>query len=96
MAGKWFGKSSFRMKSHEDVSAREGKDDKKKERDGALDRARTDDLRLIRATRYQLRYESCARIKSVPNQRPIILKRNVIKVEIRRLSGLQLFSLSRC
>ena len=24
----------------------------------ALDRARTDDLRLIRATRYQLRYES--------------------------------------
>ena len=27
--------------------------------EGALDRARTDDLRLIRATRYQLRYESC-------------------------------------
>ena len=26
--------------------------------EGALDRARTDDLRLIRATRYQLRYES--------------------------------------
>ena len=27
--------------------------------ESALDRARTDDLRLIRATRYQLRYESC-------------------------------------
>ena len=49
--------------------------------EGALDRARTDDLRLIRATRYQLRYESCARIKSVPGKRAIILKRNVIKVE---------------
>ena len=31
-------------------------------RKGALDRARTDDLRLIRATRYQLRYESCAQM----------------------------------
>ena len=30
--------------------------------EGALDRARTDDLRLIRATRYQLRYESCAQM----------------------------------
>ena len=29
-----------------------------KKYEGALDRARTDDLRLIRATRYQLRYES--------------------------------------
>ena len=33
-----------------------------KKKEGALDRARTDDLRLIRATRYQLRYESCARM----------------------------------
>ena len=32
---------------------------KSKSLEGALDRARTDDLRLIRATRYQLRYESC-------------------------------------
>ena len=55
------------MKSHEDVSAREGKDDKKKKRDGALDRARTDDLRLIRATRYQLRYESRALMKAAYN-----------------------------
>ena len=34
--------------------------------EGALDRARTDDLRLIRATRYQLRYESCAQMNTSP------------------------------
>jgi hypothetical protein len=33
-----------------------------RKKEGALDRARTDDLRLIRATRYQLRYESCAQM----------------------------------
>ncbi len=38
-----------------------------RKKEGALDRARTDDLRLIRATRYQLRYESCAQMTQVPN-----------------------------
>ena len=58
----------------------------------ALDRARTDDLRLIRATRYQLRYESavplqalsCHILPSLRGRRP-----SQLTMETRRCAALQ-------